>query len=69
MKRLGIALGLMALLAGCDETTPPDGGTDAGVEDAGGADAGFDAMVEPFAPDSYCPGSVGCTAGEGGTFE
>jgi len=60
---------LAFLLSGCGDGGEADAGPgDAGVVDDAG-DVGADAAVEPFAPDSYCPGQPGCESGEGGTFE
>lgn len=70
MTTTRLTTALLMALAGCGDPAGTDAGpTDAGELDAGAADAGFDAAVEPFEPDSYCPGSAGCAAGEGGTFE
>ena len=48
------------LLAACgdDDGASPDAG--AVVADSGPADAGVDAMAEPFRPDRQCPGEPGC---------
>lgn len=70
MERRAIAVALLMFAIGCDEETTSDAGPpDAGPSDAGPSDAGTDAGVEPFVPDSYCPGSPGCESGEGGVFE
>ena len=55
MRHAMILLALFALVA-CDDTAPPDAGTDAATSDAAPPDAGD----LPLEPDQVCPGGDGC---------